>query len=764
MSVVVRYALARLVVRRGRALLAALGIAAAGAMLGAGVTVAYALATGFDRTAARARLPDVQATFASVPQSEVANVVGALANIRASSFRLQSSGEHLAAAGRSDEHATVVGVGAGPHGYALVAGHDIEVDGEAVVEAGLARAWRLRLGDAVQLSDYRGGSERLRVVGEAVSPETVAFPLAHGPRLYTSYADERRLVGAAPGSVNSALVWLRDPRLIDVTLAQARSAGLGLSGLQFVTRTGLRAIIGQAAGIVISLLVAFSLVALIVAGTMLAASASAEVQRRLEALGLLRALGVSRRELVLGSAIESLAVSLPAGAVGIAAGWLAVEGPLRRLLESLNQLGPGASIAPLLLAALAGLVALVAAATVWPAWRAARRPAIETLCGADLVGVARRLPLPTGVAPLGVRLVLARPVRTAATVLVLGCATAMVLLILTIASVLQNLDRQPQAIGRRYQLSVSAPSGAARTIARLPGVAAATPRYEIGAADSFQLGEPFELIAFPGDHTRFEAPPLASGRRLRTDAEAEVGLGLADALDLHPGATLAAQLPSGQEIRVRITGVVRALQDQGRVVYVRPRRLLAADRYASPTIAVRLRPGARSADVENELAGRGFFTTSAGGIAGQSVQGWAARSSGFLGVLVALLRSVAAINGLVCLYAVAQVLALTAQERRRALAIIRSCGASRAQTIAVFAAAAVAIALLAAPLGIGLERLLIGPVVSTLAASYVALSLAAGGREIGVALAGLALGVAVVATWVGRVATAQSIVAGLREE
>jgi hypothetical protein len=48
---VLAYAFARLRVRRGRIVLAAAGIAAAGAMLGAAVTVAYGLDTAFDRCA-----------------------------------------------------------------------------------------------------------------------------------------------------------------------------------------------------------------------------------------------------------------------------------------------------------------------------------------------------------------------------------------------------------------------------------------------------------------------------------------------------------------------------------------------------------------------------------------------------------------------------------------------------------------------------------------------------------------------------------------
>ena len=113
--------------------------------------------------------------------------------------------------------------------------------------------------------------------------------------------------------------------------------------------------------------------------------------------------------------------------------------------------------------------------------------------------------------------------------------------------------------------------GAVRAI---PGVAAASERYQAEVADSFRLGEPLRVIAYPGDHTQFEAPPLASGRRVARDGEAEVGVGLADALGLRPGATLAVQTEDGGEVRYRVVGVVRALEHDGRIAYVRPGRLL----------------------------------------------------------------------------------------------------------------------------------------------------------------------------------------------
>ena len=759
MTAVLVYAFARLRARKGRVVLTAAGVAAAGAMLGAAVTVAYGLNTAFDRTAARAELPDVIATFAPLPRSRVAGAVSSLANIRAASYRLQLGHMFLNAGRHYDYGATMIGLRReGPRGYAVVAGHDLSGPGQALVEQGLARSWHLRPGGVIDLD-----GARLRIAGVAVGPDNVAFPLARGPRVWTSYAEAARLTGTTPGTVNSAFVWLRNPGLADVTLAQARSASFGVSGLRLTTRAGLRALVGQAAGIVIALLVAFSLIAVAVAGTMLAASAHAEVQRRLDALGLLRALGASPRAVVAAGVIEAAIVAVPAGALGVVAGWAAVASPLDRLLGSLSELGPGWSVAPLLAATWLGLALLVCAASAWPAWRATRQPAALALRRGDVVRSARRLPGGGGPAGLGLRMALARPVRGAAGAVVLGSAVVVILLILSITTLLLRLDRSPIAIGKRYQLSVSAPADASRRIARLPGVAAAAPRYELNALDSFDLGEPFSVIAFPGDHTRFEAPPLSQGRRLRSASEAEVGLGLAQILNLYPGSTLAAQLPDGREVRFRVVGVVRALERQGRVVYVRSRRLVAAEPDAQSVVAVRLRPGASSDAVRKELAGAGFAAASSGGITGESVQGWATRSSGFVGVLVGLLRAVAVIDGLVCLYAIAQLLALTVSERRSALAAVRALGAGRRQLAAILGGIAAPVALAAIVLGFLAERFLVGPAVARLAASYVSLSLVPTATAVALTAAGLLTGALVAVLWSARIAARGSVVEALRE-
>ena len=192
--------------------------------------------------------------------------------------------------------------------------------------------------------------------------------------------------------MNLADIWLRDPRNLDEVLVQARATSYGLHGLRFVTRSGVRVLLDQAAGIVIDLLVALSLIALATASVMLAASARAEVQRRLAAIGVRRAVGASRAHLAGTQAFEALFVAAPAATIGAVGGALATYGPTSRLLVLLNEPAPGAALLPALVAAWLASVAIPVIAAAWPAWRAAGRPPVALLRGAELG--ARRLGAP----------------------------------------------------------------------------------------------------------------------------------------------------------------------------------------------------------------------------------------------------------------------------------------------------------------------------------------------------------------------------------
>ena len=721
--------------RRG---LSAAGVVAASVVMGTCVTVGYSLATGFDRAAEQAGLPDVIARFDPEPRETLDERVRALPNLAARSYRFERTNVPLRANGRHNHRGATHVVMGGRRGYAIVDGRDLSGRvGEVVVERGLARDWDLSVGDRISV----GRREAQRIVGISVSPDNVAYPLARAARVYVP--------GSGPANV--ALLWLNDPSKADVTLTQARSVSFGLGRLEFVTREGVRVLLSQAAGIVISLLVAFSLVALVAAGTMLAAGAHADVQRRLGAFGVQRALGFSPARIAALQATEAAAVAVPAAAAGIALGSLAVAGPAGELLASLNERPPGWALLGPLAAALAVVTAIVVGAATWPAWRAARRPPVEILRGGEIAPLGPTAP-GGGLAVLGARFATAARARWIAAVATIGVCAGVVTLMLALASLLERLRDDPGTVGKRYQLTVQLDDASLADVRAVAGVADAAPRYVTEAADSFRLDKPFRIVAYAGDHTRFEAPPLAAGRRLRGAGEIEVGLGLADALGLRPGSALAAQLPSGEEARFHVAGVVRALENDGRIVWARPDRL--GD--VSSSVAVRLEGGADRAGVARRLEEIGAPPTRVGGASTRNAQ--------FLGVLAAVLRGVGLAVGLVCLYALVQALGMTARERRGAVALLRACGGDGVTVGVVLAGAAAAVALPGALLGVALEAAVLGPVVARLAAGFASLPIAPSLLQVVLVVAGLLALAGAATVLVARRVLREPVVLGLREE
>jgi ABC-type lipoprotein release transport system permease subunit len=284
-------------------------------------------------------------------------------------------------------------------------------------------------------------------------------------------------------------------------------------------------------------------------------------------------------------------------------------------------------------------------------------------------------------------------------------------------------------------------------------VQSAAPRYEVEAADSFSLGETVDVIAFRGDHTTYEAPQLVAGRRLRGRDEAEVGNGLAQALGLGPGSVLALALPNGRELRLRVAGVVSSLDHDGRVAYAPAAALLAADPSTPSRVAIRVAPGADQSRVAEALDRLGVPPTVASSATSRGVP--------LVNVLRTILRAVAIVDGLVCLYALIQACALTVQERRRTISVVRACGAGSGSVRRLLAGAVAAMVVPAAIVGIVLERFVFGPALSRLAENYAVLTLSATGVEIALTVAGLALAAALAVIWVGRQAVREPVVSGL---
>ena len=192
----------------------------------------------------------------------------------------------------------------------------------------------------------------------------------------------------------------------------------------------------------------------------------------------------------------------------------------------------------------------------------------------------------------------------------------------------------------------------------MPGVQAAAPRYEVQAVDSFSLGETIDVIAYPGDHTIFEAPPLTAGHRLKGLGEAEVGAG--------PGGRARAE--SGIDAGDRpALGRRAAAARRGHRQLARPRRPSRLhSRRPRCCGRTRRRPSRSRFACTRALTRRRSALRSPRSVpCRRPASGATARGVPLVDTLRTLLRAVAIVDGLVCLYALIQTCALTLQERRR---------------------------------------------------------------------------------------------------
>ena len=365
--------------RRRRSLLTGLGVALAAAMLVAALVVSDSLGFGFDRAARASDLPDIIVRFDPQNAGRVAQRIAALPDIAAYTVRTEVTGVGLETADEFAGNGAVEVVGPGRRGYAIVGGRDVTGPGRGRRRAGTGRGLAPRARRHARRSTDSAPS------GSSASPRVpTTCPIRSPSRGCTCPS-----AAVGPIAANLADIWLRDPRNLNEVLVQARATSYGLQDLRFVTRSGVRVLLDQAAGIVIDLLVALSLIALATASVMLAASARAEVQRRLAAIGVRRAVGASRGHLAATQALEALFVAAPAATIGAIGGALATYGPTNRLLVLLNEPAPGAALLPALVAAWLASMAIPVLAAAWPAWRAAGRPPVALLRGAELTRGSR---------------------------------------------------------------------------------------------------------------------------------------------------------------------------------------------------------------------------------------------------------------------------------------------------------------------------------------------------------------------------------------
>jgi putative ABC transport system permease protein len=186
-------------------------------------------------------------------------------------------------------------------------------------------------------------------------------------------------IAGIPGQVNEVAVRTEDPVLTQDELVERIRAALPadadltvLTGQEYADE--ISDDVTQGLGFFTTLLLVFAFIALIVGAFIIFNTFSILVAQRSKELALMRAIGASRRQVMVSVLIEALIVGLVAAVVGVGAGVLLAMGALA-LLGALGLDLPSSTVAvtsgAVIAALVAGTVVTVGSALV-PAWRATR--------------------------------------------------------------------------------------------------------------------------------------------------------------------------------------------------------------------------------------------------------------------------------------------------------------------------------------------------------------------------------------------------------
>jgi putative ABC transport system permease protein len=256
---------------------------------------------------------------------------------------------------------------------------------EVVINKGAAEAGKLHLGDTttVQTPD----PVTVTIVGIATFGDAnglgtatwTAFTL-EGAQKHVMHQSDRVstvLAKAEPGTTSAEL---RD------RIASSLPAGTeAITGRQLADER-ISDISKQFLGVLKNFLTVFALIALLVAGLNITNAFSITLAQRTRELGLLRAVGASRRQVRRSVAVEALIIGVASSAVGVVGG-LGVAGLLKGLFDAFGGALPAGGLDIRVTSVVIGLVtgtAVTLAAALLPTRRAARVAPVEVLRAADL--------------------------------------------------------------------------------------------------------------------------------------------------------------------------------------------------------------------------------------------------------------------------------------------------------------------------------------------------------------------------------------------
>jgi putative ABC transport system permease protein len=288
----------------------------------------------------------------------------------------------------------------------LVAGHAPQAAGQVVIDRKSARDGHLRVGDFTTVL-VKGPPQRVQVVG-IIGFGTTDSPGGASVALFTTPVAQQFV--AAPGKYSS-IVFVAKPGVSQQQL---------VSSLKQAIPPGTEAITGAAQTKELqnqfqtmlsyfnTFLLIFAVVALLVGAFMIFNTFSITVAQRTRENGLMRALGASKRQVLVAVLLEAVVVGTIASLIGLAGG-VAVAIGLKAMLSGLGFGMPAGGIVftarTALIAGLAGLAVTIVAA-VSPARKATKVAPVAAMqdvtVGSTGYGSKERVMVGTAILALGV--------------------------------------------------------------------------------------------------------------------------------------------------------------------------------------------------------------------------------------------------------------------------------------------------------------------------------------------------------------------------
>jgi ABC-type antimicrobial peptide transport system permease subunit len=456
----------------------------------------------------------------------------------------------------------------------------------------------------------------------------------------------------------------------------------------------------------------FAVIGLLIVGQLLARLSFLEATE----YGTLRALGMSRGQLMTACLGRAAAIGAAGGIVGGVLG-VALSPLLPVGLAGVAEPHPGIyADVPVLAAGLAAAVLVTAGCAAWPGWRAAaeRPPATLAEPSQRRRTVVSRLAA-AGPVPLamGIRLALHRgagrtavPVRSAVASAAVGVAALSAAIVF--AASLSHLLASPALYGVTWHAAVANNSGTG------PGPVVAAVRHDrqVAAWATFSAGAPLRAGRTGFEAIVLEMPrgasfvPVVTGRLPRTSREIALGMRTLRQLHARVGATIQVSLSEYPVRPMTIVGatVLPALSDTvglGTGAALTPggiRHLLPAKVLHPPPAAavfVRFRPGAEP------QAGRAALATRLARVGSFRVDGPATPTDLVNFGQVQNLPQVLGIGlAAVALLTIAHLLMTSARRRRRDFAILQVLGFTSWQVRGTFCCQAMTLAGLALVIGV----------------------------------------------------------------